>query len=88
MSSLVLEYHLDHRTCTRTMVLKDRGLGHVVIDQLPEWGHYYRQDDLAVSHRAMLSAMYFYCAPRTSTKTIYMTWAQALATADFLKGTL
>lgn len=88
MSRLTIEYHQDHRTMTRVLVLKDDGLGRVVVDQLPEWGPYVAMHDLLADIKHNLKAMYFYCAPRTTTKAITMTWEQALQTSQFLKETI
>lgn len=88
MSRLTVEYHRDNRTMDSVLVLKDDGLGRVVIDQLPEWGPYVAMHDLLVDIKFNLKAMYFYCAPRTPTKSIAMTWEQAHATSQFLKETI
>lgn len=70
--------------------MKDVGLGAVVLDQVPEHlGHY--QSNVGRDLKILsdkLACMYFYCAPRTPSKSITMTFDQAWATAEFLKETI
>lgn len=88
MSRLTIEYHLDHRTMDHVLVLKDDGLGSMVIDQLHSWNLHVATHKLPTAIMDSLKDVYLYCAPRTPTKSITMTWEQALQTSQFLKETI
>lgn len=84
--TLVVQLHTDVARQDGTILMKDQGLGAVVIDQLPFYGRGHGDTLQAISRD--LAPMYFYCAPRTTTKSITMTWDQAVKTAEFLKETI
>ncbi|AIX12972.1 hypothetical protein Maksa_00010 [Pseudomonas phage vB_PpuP-Maksa] len=87
MSNLRIELISDARSFETTIAMKDQGLGVVRIDNLPHIFSTAYRDPRAlladIKHR--MSCVYFYCAPRNSTKSITMTWDQALQTSAFLK---
>lgn len=86
MSTLMVEIHRCNMNDTMTVCLKDRGLGRVFIDQLPDiFGSYRDPRALLVDLKHRMASMYFYCAPRDPIKSITMTWDQASQTAQFLK---
>ncbi len=90
MSNLRIELFSNIKEDRRIMVLQDHGLGRVVIDQLPDMlGPYVARLDLPSDLRHRLKGVYYYLAPSTTSKSITMTWNQALQTADYLlKGTV
>lgn len=86
MSTLQLQLVNDVRTAETYILLKDRGLGTIKLDELPRsiLNLHHRGIDWA-SLEALLSPMYFYCCPRVAHKVISMTFDQAVSTSQFLK---
>jgi hypothetical protein len=86
MSRLTIEMHRDHQTMQTLLVMKDEGLGRVVIDDIPPmFTQFANPVDLMADLKYRFKAMYFYCASRTPTKAVAMTWEQAMNTSDYLK---
>lgn len=83
--TLTTQLHTDARCQECTIIMRDHGLGTIIIDRLPFYGRGSGDTLEAISRD--LAPMYFYCAPRTTTKSITMTWDQAIQTANFLKET-
>lgn len=82
---LIAELHRCAMTETAALVLRDRGLGVVTVDQIPYHTMRWASIEHFLSHaRAVLGPMYYYCCPRTPGKRITMTWEQAVATSEFL----
>lgn len=82
---LVVELRRNVRTAGALLVLRDRGLGAVVVDQIPYHTMRFNSAEHFLSHaRAVLGPMYYYCCPRRPGKEITMTWEQAVATSEFL----
>lgn len=90
MSALEVQLIRDPAQWNDRIALRRRGFGTVVFDQIPEETMRYipHYSDIGVALRLIgenFSAVYDYCRPQGSDKSITMSFEHAKQTAQFLK---